>query len=435
MPDALFMALWMGFLIAAVAFVGALLFWKAIQGDITFQEAAIAWIPLAACFLLLYISRGTVLSWLFGIAGVGYLAWIVLRRHQEEQQIEEDLVAQEIEKWGQAVEADPANGGAHLYLGHALVQRGDLDGAADHYRHALELDLNNVRELLMFLARRGDAEEREIRARLPDLERITRQVRERSAFGPAAASSPSPADLRAEREGAPPAGDTEETGSPFPPESGEEGGRQSASSTAPAGRVLFGYETDEERFADQERLGRLAELRKVVDDSPDDLFARQAYAAALAEAGYTERACEEYQLLLAADPDNQDAAEALARLTAMAPAETNEAPAADTAEATAGDDQTPPRFTRMARLRALLEAGESDVEARLAYAQALEEEGLSQDAYAQYRRILEREPEHPAAAAGVSRLEDSMPVGLQVPADTEERPFAPPERPQRAYGR
>ena len=213
MPDALFMALWMGFLIAAVAFVGASSSGRRSRAT-SLSRRPPSPDPLAACFLLLYISRGTVLSWLFGIAGVGYLAWIVLRRHQEEQQIEETWSPRR-SRSGARRWRPTQRTAAPTLPGARAGAAGRSDGAADHYRHALELDLNNVRELLMFLARRGTRRSVRSARACPTWSASPA----RCASAPPSArrrQAPSPADLRAEREGAPPAGDTEETGSPFP---------------------------------------------------------------------------------------------------------------------------------------------------------------------------------------------------------------------------
>lgn len=398
MLDALMMSLWMGFLAAAVTAVGVYLFRKAVLGDLTFQEAAGAWLPLACCFLVMYATRHSAISWIFGMAGVGWLAWVALRRRREEKEIEEALIAQEIEKWSAAIAADDRNAGAHLFLGHALVQRGDFDTAAWHYQRALQLYPENVRDLLAFLGQRTEAEVLAIRLRLPELDAIARAVRERSTLG----------------NEAPP-------GIPLVQESPPEPAPEEA-----PGRPLLGHASLEERDEELARLGRLADLRQVVDASPDDLAIRLAYASALEEAGFLARAREEYQRVAAADPGNAEAAEALARLEAPAEA----APATDEGHRAPAEAETAPQPpARLVRLRDLLATGGADVGARLAYAQALEADGLLEDACAQYRRVLALQPGHPEAAAALSRLERLLPAGLQVPAADATEP-APPFEPR-----
>ncbi|HPO72621.1 MAG TPA: tetratricopeptide repeat protein [Armatimonadota bacterium] len=294
MLENLFLGLAMGTIGAAYLAVGAYLFHKAILGDITFREAVIAFVPLVVSFIGVFVGQGTLFSWICGLAGLGYLGYLVARRHQEERQIEIDLVNAELEKWGRAVADDDANAGAHLYLANALVEKGDFDAAATHYRKSLERDPTNIKELMEFLLRRPRPVQAAIRERLPELDRLVQDQYERDTYG-RVVTGPNAQPLLSAREPE--------------PEPAPEG-----ATAAPPAPVLLGYESPEEAYADQQRRAYLSEMRRVVDQSPDDVAARLAYAAALEEAGHPDRAREEYRRVLSLSPDHAEARAALNRL-------------------------------------------------------------------------------------------------------------------------
>ncbi len=294
MLENLFLGLAMGTIGAAYLAVGAYLFHKAILGDITFREAVIAFVPLVVSFIGVFVGQGTLFSWICGLAGLGYLGYLVARRHQEERRIEIELVESELEKWGRAVADDDSNAGAHLFLANALVEKGDLDAAAAHYRKSLERDPTNVKELMEFLLRRTSTEQAAIRSLLPELDRIAQEQYERDTYGRVITGQNAQPALSA-------------------PDQGPELSPEGAKGPRP-GRVLLGYESPEEAYADQQRRAYLSEMRRVVDQSPDDVAARLAYAAALEEAGHPDRAREEYRRVLSLSPDHAEARAALNRL-------------------------------------------------------------------------------------------------------------------------
>lgn len=294
MLDSLFMGLWMGFWGAVVAFFGAILFWKAIQGDITFGEAAILWFPLFLAFLFAYVAyvvmRSTLLAIGFGLAGGGYVVWQVVRQHQEERRAEEAVLQAEMDKWSRAVAADDRNAGAHLFLGHVLVKRGDYEAAASEYRRALELDPTNASDLRLFLGAQPTHVAEAMAAHLPDLERLTRAQRSRRPTWADADHRPSAPAASA---GQPPCPTT----------------------AATPQRHWFGATPEEESTEVPSGLSaRLAELRAHLGRNPDDQDTRLRYAQALAAAGEKEEARKEYEKVLARNPQNQEAADGLALL-------------------------------------------------------------------------------------------------------------------------
>jgi len=251
---ALWIALCMGFWGFVYVLLTGLVVWKVIQGDLSVRDGLIHWAPMFLCYLLLYAARGTILSWLFGVGGMSYLLWVTYQDFAEEQRIEKALLAQDLQKWQDAVAQDEHNAGAHLYLGHALAQWGDYDAAAAEYRRALELDITNVRELLLFLSRHSGVVENEIRSRLPDLERLSREARHRK-FGPAAPADAAPSETM-----------------PEPAQAPDEGAPAAQDEERP-GRVLLGYESDEERQAALDvRWSRTPQARPDVGDEEPPPF-------------------------------------------------------------------------------------------------------------------------------------------------------------------
>lgn len=228
-----------------------------------------------------YTASGGVLRLLFLACAPAYLGLLTFLQQREGERIADDLVEREVEKWSRAIAADDLNAGAHLFLGNALLARGDSAAAAGEYRRALELDPGNARDLLLFLTKRPEEEVQALREQLPDLEQLAREVRQRSTFNEEIAWTDS---------------EHRDTVGPLPH------------------RELLGYESPEERFAMVEQPS-LGEMQRLLEQSPDDTVLRLNYAAALVEAGQATRARAQYEQVLALEPGNADAATALARLT------------------------------------------------------------------------------------------------------------------------
>lgn len=316
--DLLWRALLMGFFGGIYGLLGAYLFWKAIQGDITFYQAGLVWIPLLGCFLLIW-AGGSAGGWVGGMGSLAYITWIAVRNTQEEKQIREDLIARDIAKWSRTIADDPHNAGAHLFLGHALVERGEMDAAAGEYTRALELDPTNVRALLDSLVRRRSDVEAAIRSRLPDLEQISREVTQRSTLPGAVAYEVDAKAIPHTPFVGTPQGPYTTGGLPIVPGAlgvvdGAGIGSIREDPHKPVHREMLGYESEEERVHDQELRARLSDLQTVVQTNPDDASFRLAYAEALEEVEEFERAREQYHWALKLDPSNQKAAAAIARL-------------------------------------------------------------------------------------------------------------------------
>lgn len=306
---ALWLALWIGFFGAVFALVGVWLFGKALVGDITFREACLTCLPLAVCYLLIFAARGTFFVWIFGACALAYAFWIATQRTAEQRQMEQLALQRDHDRWRDAVLTDDHNAGAHLFLGHALVKMGDLEGAAEQYDRALALDPVNVRELLSFLAGRAEQEVTELRRLLPDLEALERQVRRRDSYRGDLIHTESHPHVERDRGGL----------------THLEPLRSTLAIAAPAGQVpaepnavpenahreYFGETEDE---VEHGTGGRLSELRQLLDINPDDPLTRLAYAEALEEAGEIEAARAEYQRVAREEPENEPARAALARL-------------------------------------------------------------------------------------------------------------------------
>ena len=185
-------------------------------------------------------------------------------------------------------------------------------------------------------------------------------------------------------------------------------------------RALLGYESPEEAYKDQQRQAHLSEMRRVLEDSPDDLVTRFAYAAALEEAGHIDRAREEYAHVLALSPGHPDATTALARLGEPEPVE--EFPTFG------GASPRQRRLDHLARLKEVLQSEAGDVGPRLAYARSLEEGGLVEDARQQYERVLAQEPRNAEATAALARL--AGPGGPKLDLAAAESAGAPPRPPR-----
>ena len=182
--DSLFTAFVMGFWGVVYALIGGLLFLKAVQGDITFREAALIFSPLAVCFILMGVTNGTPFFYVFLVASLVWIVWLTMRQTIAEQKVESDIVAEEVEKWSQAVAQDARNVGAHVFLGHAHARGARYDTAAEEYRRALELDATSARDINRYLAMRSNAEAAAVRSRLPELDRVTRELKQRSCYTP-----------------------------------------------------------------------------------------------------------------------------------------------------------------------------------------------------------------------------------------------------------
>ena len=296
--DSLFTAFVMGFWGVVYALIGGLLFLKAVQGDITFREAALIFSPLAVCFILMGVTNGTPFFYVFLVASLVWIVWLTMRQTIAEQKVESDIVAEEVEKWSQAVAQDARNVGAHVFLGHAHARGARYDTAAEEYRRALELDATSARDINRYLAMRSNAEAAAVRSRLPELDRVTRELKQRSCYTPRPGAAAPPAGA----ENGSLAGGTADDGDAPAPEQ------------PPSGREFFGYASEEEHQAELERHGRLTELRSALDNAPDDVPARLAYARLLEEVGQAERAAGEYAHALTLKPGDTEAKRALARL-------------------------------------------------------------------------------------------------------------------------
>lgn len=172
---------WMGLTSLVYLFVAVYLLVKMTQGDITLPEALRVWVPLAICYTLCVATNGSLAAIPFSLAGIGYVVWLALQQRAALNESVTEVQERDVKKWRDQVLTDDRNAWAHLSLGSALVECRRYDEAVAHYRKALLQEPKYARDLDLFLAGRKRGEERKLRARLPDLEKVKAQARGKEA--------------------------------------------------------------------------------------------------------------------------------------------------------------------------------------------------------------------------------------------------------------
>ncbi len=149
--------------------------------EISGREAIASAAVVLACAVLFFVGY-TDLSLPWGIpaaaggATTAFLLWLVHQPELERRAVSRQIAAGEYARWKRAVAADPGNAGAHLYLGHALLQQGHCDEAGTAYRAALDLDPTCIHSIEITLAGAPEAHAAKARTHLPDLRRIAEEV-------------------------------------------------------------------------------------------------------------------------------------------------------------------------------------------------------------------------------------------------------------------